>query len=481
MQSIKINFLYSSILTTANYLFPLITFPYISRVLGVTNVGIVSFVDSIINYFILFSMMGINIVGIREIAKFKKDKQGLTRTFSSLFWLNTITTIGALVVLLVVSLSVHQLREHWNMMMVGAIKLFVNYLLIEWLYRGLEEFRYITIRTLVIRSVYVLAIFLFVKNKNDYEIYYFLTVLTIAINALINIIYSKHFVSFKIHKIELSRFFKPFFILGVYALLTSMYKSFNVAYLGFVCNETEVGYYATASKLHSMFLAFFSAFTGVMLPRMSSLISEGKVEEFKRLTQKSNNILFTSLVPWILFLTIYTPAIIEIIAGKGYEGSILPMRIVMPLLLVIGYEQILVVQTLMPLKKDDAILRNSLLGAIVGVFLNILLVNSFASIGSSIVWLISELVVLCSAQYYVSKYVGIFFPWNLFIKTLLYNVPLVPIMFLFHNYMPYPIWAMLFSIIFICFYFIVVNFFIRRNEDVVFLVNSLINRLSRNK
>ena len=144
MPSIKINFLYSSIITSANFIFPLITFPYVSRVLGVTSIGIVNFVDSIIYYFILVSMMGMNVVGIREIAKCRNNRQELDKIFSSLFLLNTMTTILAFFLLLVASIAIAQLREHWQMMMIGALKLVVNYLLIDWFFKGLENFRFIT-------------------------------------------------------------------------------------------------------------------------------------------------------------------------------------------------------------------------------------------------------------------------------------------------------------------------------------------------
>ena len=131
MASIKTNFLYSSILTSANYIFPLITYPYVSRVLGVTNIGICNFVDSIINYFVLFSMMGVTIAGIREVARNKGDKEELNRVFSALFWLNTITTTIALFMLVGITLFVDQLRGHWQLMLIGALKLVMSYLLIE--------------------------------------------------------------------------------------------------------------------------------------------------------------------------------------------------------------------------------------------------------------------------------------------------------------------------------------------------------------
>ena len=139
---IKRNFFFSSILTTANYIFPLIIFPYISRVLGVNNIGICNFVDSIINYFILFSMMGLSITGIREIAKVKKDKSILQQTFSSLFVLNLISTSIALILLIIGIYTIPQLKEHQNLMWIGAVKLVFSLFLIEWFFKGIENFKY---------------------------------------------------------------------------------------------------------------------------------------------------------------------------------------------------------------------------------------------------------------------------------------------------------------------------------------------------
>lgn len=163
MSNIKKNFLYSSILTTANYIFPFLTYPYVSRVLGVHNIGICNFVDSIINYFILFSMMGIAATGIREIAKSKNNPENRNRIFSSLFILNTISTTIALIILIISIYSVPKLYEYKELMYIGALKLVCNYLLIDWLYRGLEEFKYVTIRTIIVKCIYVGAVFIFIR------------------------------------------------------------------------------------------------------------------------------------------------------------------------------------------------------------------------------------------------------------------------------------------------------------------------------
>lgn len=403
MPSLKKNIIYSSILTTANYLFPLLTYPYVSRVLGVANIGLCNFVDSLVNYFLILSMLGINIVGIREIAKNKNNRQQLELTFSRLFTLNTMTTTFAVIVLIAAIHLVPKLYENYALMWMGVLKLIFNYLLIEWLYKGLEDFKYITHRTIAVKFIYVVCVFLFVKSSEDISIYYFLLTAMIIVNAIINIIHARKYIKIRLCFSELGAYAKAIGILGFYSMLTSMYTTFNVAYLGFVSSDVEVGYYTTGTKIHSIILMLFSAATGVLMPRMSSLLAEGKHLEFKRLIKKSVKILLIFSIPCIVVIELFAPLIISIIAGSGYEGAVLPLRIIAPLIFIIGIEQVLITQSLMPMGKDKAILINSILGAIVGVTMNIILVPRLASTGSAIVWFASEVTVMLSALYFFRK------------------------------------------------------------------------------
>ena len=426
---VKKNFIYSSILLSANYIIQLIIFPYISRVLGVEKVGVCNFVDSIIGYFALFASMGISTIGIREIAAAKGDKEKLSYVFSNLFLLNTVTTVASSIVLVVVIHTVDSLSGYTNLLYIGLIKLLSNYLLIEWFFRGLEEFRFITVRSVLVKLVYVVLILLFVKTPEDYSIYYLLTVLTIVINAIINMLYSRRYARLSFKAINLKYFTIPFFTIGVYILMNSMYTSFNVAYLGFVAGDVEVGYYTTATKLYTIFISLFGAFTGVMLPRMSALVEQNKKDEFLRLFSKSVNFQLCFSIPVIIYTELFAPEIISFLAGPGYEGAILPMRIVMPLLFVIGYEQILVTQTLLPLKQDKIVLRNSIIGAATGIILNIMLVPMLHSIGSSIVWCACEVVIMLLSQAIVSKTIGAHFDYKCLIKHICINIPLFIVLY----------------------------------------------------
>lgn len=466
MPSLKKNFFYSVLLTLANYIFPLITYPYVSRVLGVTNIGVCNFVDSIVNWFILFSMMGISVVGVREIAASRGERQQQSRTFSALLALNAATTLLSAVALAVAIFAVPALYAHKELMCIGLLRLVANFLCIEWLFKGLEEFRFITLRSVAIRTLYVIAVFVFIRKPEDYNVYYLLLCLTIVANAFVNMGYSRRFVSLVRDRIPIRRMAGPFFLIGLYTVMTSMYTSFNVAFLGFVSSPEQVGYYTSATKIFGMIIALFTAFTSVMLPRMSAVLAEGRDEEFKQIVQKVLRVLFCLGIPVVLLMEVEAGDIIRIISGKGYEGAVVPLRIIAPLILIIGMEQVLVLQTMMPMKYDRPVLINSMIGALTGILLNILLVDRMEAIGSSVVWLVSELAVLGGAIVVVTRKAGIPFPVRPFLSELARYLILACLL-LGTSFLPVPFYVRFIIAVFVTVvYFLVVNLLVFPSQEV---------------
>lgn len=424
MTGVKKNFFYSAFLTSANYIFPLLTFPYVTRVLGAANYGLCGFIDGIINYFILFSTMGIAVVGIREIASDKSDARKMNRTFMELFVTTGLFTLISIVLLIGATFLVPKLYEQKELMFFGAFKVAFNFLLIEWFYKGIEDFRFITLRTLIVKCGYVASVFIFVRTSEDYPAYYLLSVLMIAVNAVINILYCRKWITFSLKSLSLKRFLRPLITYGVYSLLTSFYTTFNVAYLGFVSSDIEVGYYSVATKLYTIFIAIVTAFTSVMMPRMASLLAENRTDEFRRMYVKSVDILSSVTVPSVIFCIIMAPQIVDFIAGKDYGGAVVPFMLVIPLMFIIGYEQIMIVQGLMPMRKDKIVLRNSVVGAVVGLTANFLLVSRLAAVGSALVWLICEILILILSQIAITRYLDERFPNKVVLKSLLVYAPL---------------------------------------------------------
>ena len=428
MPSLKNNIFYSILLVLANYVFPFLTYPYVSRVLGVTGIGAYNFVDSVINYFILFSSLGINTLGVREISKCKGDPDALARTFSNLLIVNLARTGLMLLVLVVSTMTVPQLSAHKELMYIGAFKLVFNCFLVEWFFRGLEEFSYITIRSIIIKLVYVSAVFTLVRTRDDVWVYFLLGCLTIVVNAVVNLVFARTRVRLTFKGLEFGKTLKSLLALGVYSILTSMYTTFNVTFLGFVTDDVEVGYYGTATKIYYLVMAVISGFTSVMLPRMSGLVASGDMPKFKSYFTLAVELLLGFSLPVAAWMMLMASDIVMVISGPEFTGAVLPMIIISPLVLIVGYEQILVLQTLLPLGKDTVMLRNSIIGAVIGVALNVLLVPSLASIGSALVWIAVECVILVLSQIAVTKEISLRFPLDRLLVNLLVYLPLAGLM-----------------------------------------------------
>ncbi|RGD01730.1 flippase [Parabacteroides merdae] len=401
---LKKNILYSGFLTTSLYIFQFITYPYVARVLGVTNIGICNFVQSIVQYFSLFAMLGISTLGVREIAKCNGDKEKLNSTFSQLFTLNFCFTFIVTLLYTGAVLFVPQFALYKKLLYIGTSQLLFGTFAIEWLFRGIEDFKYITVRTLFVRLAYVISIFLFVRDSNDYDTYFVIYSGMIIANGVINWNYRRRFVKFSVQSFNaIKKYIKPYFYLGTQLILTSLYTTFNTVYLGMICGDVQVGYYTTATKIENIILALYSSVTLVLMPRISSLMESGNEEGINHVIRFSFGLLFAFVFPCLVFTECFTEGVISLVAGSGYEGAVLPMKIVMPAMLIVGMEQILIVQILMPGRADKQVFINSVLGAICSIVLNLLIVPRLQSIGSSIVWIASEFAVMCSALYFVRK------------------------------------------------------------------------------
>ena len=417
--SIKKNFFYSSFLTLANYLFPLLTFPYVSRVLGAESIGKYSFVDNIIQILVIVSMLGIATVGVREVAQNKDSQERLNKAFTALLAFNALSTLIGLALLVVLCYVVPRFVGYHDLLVVGGLKLLSTFLLVDWLYRGLEDFKFITQRTLLVRTLFVLSVFLFIKEEDDYVLYYFLIVFSITVNAIVNLLYARKYIQLDFDFKEMKRIARPILVLGAYSILAWLYNSFSTSFLGFVSTDEQVGYYATATKLYAIFLSVMTAFTTVMLPRLSQLVSQNRWEEFQQRINQSLHIVLTVSVPLAVFAIFFASDIIHIIAGRGYEGAVVPMKIVMPILIIVSIEQILIIQILTPLKRDKEVMISTAWGAMLGVALNILLVPILLGKGAGICWLASELMVMSSAIYFIRYKTSIRLPFYLLKERLL--------------------------------------------------------------
>lgn len=457
----------------SQYIIPLIVFPYVSRVLGVEYIGIVNFADGIVNYFILFSTLGLTLVGVREIAKSRTDRKELNKVFSELFTLHLLMTILISAIYLAVIFFFEKFKAHPKIYLFGLSKLVFNLLLIEWFFRGIENFKFITIRSILIKIIYVFLVFALVRERSDYAVYFYLTCLITVLNGIVNWWFSRSYVSFSIKGLNLKRHFASFFVTGSYMILTSMYTTFNVAYLGLVSTDHAVGNYTTSLKLYTIIMGVFSALNTVMLPKLSSLVATEDSRSFEALINKSLLFVSTFCFPIIASGIVLAPEIMATIAGPGFENATLCFRIIIPLIFIVGVAQIMSNQILMPLKKERVLAIISFVGAVLGITLNLILVPVYSEIGSSIVVLISEFAVSSMLFYCCLRYSNLNIEKGIVLKNLLASLPCLVICGVVSKAISNPVLVLSVSAIFCGIYLFIIQLLVLRNSMLFYLVDKL--------
>lgn len=476
MSSIKKNFAYNSFLMVSNYIINLILFPYCARVLGVERFGTINFTQNIVQYFLFIAMMGITHMGVREIAK-QEGQEERNQCFSSLLMLNIIYTLISLIIFVPLIFCVNRFADIRALMLLGAVLIFFNTFTVEWYFRGIEDFKYITIRNLAIKVLYVISVFCFVHTPDDYILFFALTVGMTVLSAVVNYLYACKTVSFTFSNINIKKYLGSSLSLGVYSILTSMYTTFNVAFLGFVWDDIQVGYYTTALKLYTVVLGFYSAFTSVMLPRMTSIGNNGDAASFQRMISKSLELLFTFAIPLVIVLFILAPEIITLLAGPEYHPSILMSRIVVPMLFVVGVAQVMSFQILIPKGEDKTILYASVIGAVVGIISNIVLTRYYSAVGTCITVVITESIVTSFYVWIVRQKKYITLNVRSLLRYFIISLPYIVLCGVPHLLLGNKsVLSLITSFVFCTIYFLYVQYHWLQNEYVVGIISKILKK-----
>jgi O-antigen/teichoic acid export membrane protein len=428
--SIKKNFIYNVILSISQILFPLITFPYASRVLNPGGLGIVSFADSFTQYFILLAALGIPVYGVREIAKVKDEPAKLSTLFSELLIINVIATVFCLLLYIGLIFSVNKLHENQSVFFVGCGILLSNVFLIEWLFIGLENFQYMVKRTVAFRFLTMCLIFIIVTSPEDKTYYYGITFLFYILSALANMRYAQKFVTISFSGIQFRKHLKPLFFIFSTTIVISMYAILDNIILGFLTDETYVGYYTVSMRISKFSIALVGALGLVLIPRLSALFQNDNTLEALKLLNKSVQYVIIFSVPISLGILLMADDLIMLFSGKAYMPAITSLRIFALIVIIIGFAQIYSQQILIPLNKEIFIFRSVLLGVVISLTLNFLLIPIYKHNGAAISNLITELIVTISLYYYSRKFFPIAFPIKAFFFSILSCSLFYPIRFL---------------------------------------------------
>ena len=393
--SIKKNFVMNVILTMSSFLFPLITFPYVSRVLGPEGTGKVSFATSLLNYFCMIAQLGIPTYGIRVCARVRNRLEDLTRTVQELFLLNAAICIVSYLLFFWSIGTIPQLQEDKTLYLAMSVTIFFQTIGMEWLYKAMEQYTYITLRSILFKFVALVAMFLLVRSSQDYVIYGILSVFASCASNILNFINIHRHISLKpVMGYQFTRHLKPILVFFAMSCATTVYTNMDAVMLGFMSSDAQVGYYNAAIRIKSILVSIVTSLGAVLLPRASYYIEQGKWHAFWNIAQKAMHFVLLAAAPMMLYFLYFARNGVLLLSGEEYAPAIFPMQILMPTVLLIAVTNILGIQILVPLGKERFVLCSEIAGAITDFVLNAVLIPRYAAVGAALGTLAAEIVVL---------------------------------------------------------------------------------------
>ena len=402
-KSLKLNAVLNIVRQSLTILFPLLTFPYVSRVLGTEEFGRYSFSLSIVSYFQLFAAFGISTFAIREASAIRDDKKKVSELSSDLFTFNCITCTIAYAVLILLTLSNSHLFSYRLLIGIQSLCMTMSLLGLDWVNNVYEDFLYITVRYIVIQIIALAAVFVFVKSSADTAVYCFIILCGSYGGNIVNLIYIRKYIGVpRLKPIRLKRYLIPLSVLFVNSLATTIYVNSDVTVIGFFLGDTDAGLYSFASKIYNILKYFINAAIIVTIPRLGALVDKDW-QKYDQLIEKTMTALMTVILPINAGVFVLSRQIIMIAGGSEYiDGhlslSVLSFSLVFALFASVCTNCVLILQ-----KKEKRVLASTVISASVNLLLNMILIPYIGIIGAAITTVIAECMNMIIQFYYVKK------------------------------------------------------------------------------
>ncbi len=401
-RSVSKNYIYNLIYQILVLILPLVTAPYVSRVLGAENIGIYSYTISIATYFVLFGSLGVALYGQRQIAYEQKKGKRMSKTFWEIIILRFVTMAISMIVFYIVFVNGKQYQIYYQILL---LELFANCFDISWFFQGLEEFKKTVTRNVIVKLISVISIFVFVKNTNDLEIYFWIYVLsTLFGNISLWAYLPKYLKKTKVRQLNVIQHIKPTIGLFIPQIAIQVYTILDKTMIGtIILDKSEVGYYEQSQKIIKMLLTIVTSLGTVMLPRIASTFASGEKEKVTSYMNKSFNMVFLLGFPLMFGIISISIAFVPVFFGQGYDKVAILMKVISPIILLIGLSNVTGTQYLLPTKRQKEYTISVVCGATINFIMNMCLIWKFGAIGASIGTVIAELTVTLVQIYFVRK------------------------------------------------------------------------------
>lgn len=393
--SLRRNMVANALLTLSSAIFPLITFPYLSRVLLPAGVGKIYFATSLASYFAMFAQAGIPVYGVRLCARLRDDRAALSRAVYELLRLNVLLSLPVLLTYAAAIALVPRLYAERNLLAVVGIGILLNAVNTEWLYQALERYTYIAVRSLICKAIALFAMLMLVRGAEDYVLYGGISVFALSASSLWNLLRLRRHVSYvPIARGDLPascrKHLRPALNFFLLAVMTTVYTNLDVVMLGLMKEELVVGCYGTAVKIKLGVVALITSCSGVLMPRASYFVETGQRDALERVLRRMMAFALLLALGLALYGVLFAPEIVRLLAGSAYRGAVLPLRILMMTPALIAVSHVLGMEALIPLGRENVVVHAVCGGALLDLLLNLLLIPSRGAAGAALATLAAE-------------------------------------------------------------------------------------------
>lgn len=477
-KSLQVNAILNSIRTILNIFFPIITFPYVSRVLGVKGIGIYNFSNSIVSYFLLIAALGINTYAVREGARIRENKFKISNFANQVFTINLYSTIIAYILLILCLLIFNQLREYTICILIFSVQIFFTTIGIDWLYQIYEDYTYITVRSIIFQIISLLLLFIFVKDKNDYLVYAGITVFSAVGSSVLNFIHSRKYCHVRIvFHVNWRKHIIPIMILFFTAISNMIYLNSDITILGLMKNTYIVGIYSVSAKIYGIIKTVISAILIVTVPRLAMLFGEQKIKEYKGILSNLTKTLIVLTVPASVGLFMISKEVVMLVAGEKYLQATSSLRILCFAYIFCILSWILNDCVLIPARKEKCVLVSMSTSAILNVVFNLVFIPYLNENAAAISTVLAEACMLIM-NYYYSRHIikNIFLSkdmWRNFISSFLGGFGIVGVCILCQRMLHSTILITVLSILLSATIYVII-LVVLRNDTVIDLLDKII-------
>lgn len=423
-RSLYENSLYYMCYRIINIIYPLITATYVSRILQPDGVGKISYVQTIVIFLAAVACLGTPNYGTREISKCRNRRE-TSVVFSELFIINFIASgmISIFYYAYVFFFLRADRADRIIYIIIGFI-LLLNIINVDWFYQGKEEFKYITIRSFVVKAVAIILIFAFVHMKTD--IYKYACIFTLAYvgNYGFNIIHIHSFADFVYKGINPWRHLKSILTLAVTYISNEIYVTVDILMLGSICGNSMVGYYSNAMKLVKILVNVCTAMGVALLPRLSRIRTMEKSTELNDLVQKAGKILFWFTVPCTIGILLTARELMVVLFGNAFEPAANIIMVLGWLVMIRSFSNLLL-QVLLCLDKDVTTTVVYFAGMFLNIILNMVLIPIAQGVGAALASVISECFIFTGLFLSKKKQIEIAIDRKLIVSTVISNVCMI--------------------------------------------------------